>query len=94
MTTENQNTVTQLRAPLTLDPDSEAESHILRAGGTELIHFVFRVSDPGLYLLSFRGAVDSVEREEAKKLHANLPVAWTANRYTFVGGPLAAIHEA
>jgi hypothetical protein len=76
---------TAFRVPLTLDPESEAVSHVIRAGGTESIPFALRVSSPGLYLLSFRGAVDKQERAEAQKLGAELPVAWTGNRHVLVG---------
>src|ERR1700730_881448 len=56
---------TDLRVPLTLDPKSEAVSHVVRAGGIESMSFALRVSVPGLYYLSFRGVVDERERAEA-----------------------------
>jgi hypothetical protein len=66
------------------DPLSEPLSHVLRFGGTESLHFALRVSVPGLYLLSFRGAVDPEEHKEGKELGAELPTAWTGSRYVFV----------
>jgi len=76
---------TEFRVPLTLDPDSEPPSHIIRAGGTESIPFAVQVSSPGLYLLSFRGVVNEQEHAEAQKLGAEMPTAWTGNRYVLVG---------
>jgi hypothetical protein len=76
----------EFRVPLTLNPKSEAPSHVVRAGGKESIPFAFQVSSPGLYLLSFRGVVDEKDRAEAAKLGVELPVAWTGNRYVIVGG--------
>ena len=83
--TASYDLVKELRVPLTLNPQAEPKSHILRAGGTESIHFPIHVSISGVYLLSFRGAVDEQEREESAKLGAELPVVWTGNRYVFVG---------
>lgn len=73
------------RVKLTWDPRLESVSHVIRAGATESICFAGKVTEPGLYLLSFRGTVDEKERDEAKELGAQLPVAWTSNRYVFVG---------
>jgi hypothetical protein len=75
----------EFRVPLTMNPYGEARSHVIRAGATEVISFVFRVSATGCYLLSFRGAVAPEEREEAEKLGATLLTAWTANKYIMVG---------
>ena len=72
------------RVKLTRKPELESVSHVIRAGGTEAINFVAHVPQTGLYLLSFRGLVDEQEKAEAKKLGADLPVAWTANRYVLV----------
>jgi hypothetical protein len=70
--------------PRTLDPTAEALSHVVRAGGKEVLPFAARISCPGLYLLSFRIAVDERDRAEAKKLGVELPTAWTGNRYVLV----------
>jgi hypothetical protein len=75
----------QLSVPLTKNPEVKSKSHILRAGGTESIHFPIHVSISGVYLLSFRGVVDKQERAEAAKVGAKSPVAWTGNRLVFVG---------
>jgi len=77
--------VKELRVPLTLNPQAEPRSHILRAGGTESIHFPIHVSISGVYLLSFRGVVDETERKESAKLGAELPLAWTGSRLVFIG---------
>jgi hypothetical protein len=79
------DSVKELQVPLTLDPTSVPNSHIIRAGGTESISFSIRVPIAGVYLLSFRGVVDEQERTESAKLGADLPVAWTGNRYVLVG---------
>lgn len=63
---------------------AEALSHVVRAGGKEVLPFAARISCPGLYLLSFRIAVDERDRAEAKKLGVELPTAWTGNRYVLV----------
>ena len=76
--------VQEFRVMQTGNPRSEAVSHIVRAGATESIPFLFRVSCPGIYLLSFRGAVAEQEREDARKLGAELPSAWTGRKIVFV----------
>ena len=76
---------TEFRVPLTLNPDFEPPSHVIRAGGTESIPFAASVSSPGLYFLSFRGLVNEKERAEAQELGTKMPVAWTGNRYVLVG---------
>lgn len=76
----------KLHVQLTLDPDLKAPSHLIRAAGTESLHFALRVSRAGLYLLSFRGAVDNEERERVKKESGvKLPTAWTTSQYVFIG---------
>ncbi|MGO9234217.1 MAG: hypothetical protein ACLP4V_09120 [Methylocella sp.] len=75
----------ELRVPLTLDPNSEAVSHVIRGGGTECVTFALCVLSAGLYLLSFRAVLDEGLRVESVRVGANLPVAWTGNRYVFVG---------
>jgi hypothetical protein len=79
----------ELRVLRTLDPTSDALSHVVRAGAIESMSFALRVSVPGLYYLSFRGVVGERDRAEAKKLGVELPTAWTCNRYVFVGDPQA-----
>lgn len=76
--------VKEFRVWRTLNPNSDGSNHVIRAGGREALTFAVKVSTSGLYLLSFRGAVDPKEREEAKKLDVELPVAWTANRHVLV----------
>ncbi len=75
----------RFRVPLTLNPNTGAVAHVIRPGGTESIPFAFRLSSPGLYLLSFRGGVDEQERVESQKLGAPSPEAWTGNKYVLVG---------
>ena len=69
---------------LTRDPTQPALSHVIRAGATETLLFAFQPHQPGLYLLSFRGATDDDVREEARKYGVQLPTAWTAKRYVYV----------
>lgn len=73
-----------LHVPLTQDPTAKAVSHVIRSGGKESISFALKVTS-GLYLLSFRGVLDEEERVESKHAGADLPVAWTCNKYVFVG---------
>ena len=75
---------TEFRVPLTLQPDQESVSHVIRAGGTESIPFAIRVTTPGLYLLSFRGMVDEEERKVSAITGADLPVSWTSNKFVLV----------
>ncbi|MCI0736875.1 MAG: hypothetical protein L0Y50_11505 [Beijerinckiaceae bacterium] len=75
----------RFRVPLSLNPRSGAISHVLRPGATESIPFAFKVASAGLYLLSFRGAVDTQERSEAERHGLQLPEAWTGNKYVLVG---------
>jgi hypothetical protein len=72
------------QVPLTLHPDLDAISHIIRAGGAESIPFAVRVTTPGLYLLSFRGSVDEAERNVSANTGAELPVSWTARKFVLV----------
>jgi hypothetical protein len=68
----------------TRDPKSKAVSRVIRSSGKESISFAFRVSSAGLYLLSFRVPLGKEERVESKNAGANLPVAWTCNKYVLV----------
>ena len=76
----------ELRVMLTRDPAVPARSHIVRSGATEFLAFAARVTEPGLYLLSFRGATAADVRREAEKYGIRLPTAWTAKRYIRIGG--------
>jgi len=69
----------------TKDPSKPAVSHVLRAGTTENLTFAFQTDQRGLYLLSFRGAVDEDVRKEAERYGVQMPTAWTAKRYVSVG---------
>ncbi len=55
---------------------------------TESILIAFKVASAGLYLLSFRGAVDGENRAEAVRLGGQLLEVWTGNKYVLVGGRL------
>jgi hypothetical protein len=74
----------EFRVPLTLQPDLEPVSHVIRAGGAESIPFAIRVTTPGLYLLSFRGMVDEEERRVSETTGAELPVSWTGSKFVLV----------
>jgi hypothetical protein len=65
---------TRFRVPLSLNPRSGAVSHVIRPGATESIPFAFKVASAGLYLLSFRGAIDALERAEAERRGLQVPV--------------------
>ena len=82
--------VAAFRVRMTRDPRSEARSHVVRAGGKESLPFAVQVPSPGVYLLSFRGAVDEKDRIEAAKLGVHLPVAWTGSSHVVVGNPQVA----
>jgi hypothetical protein len=75
-----------LRFPVmtTVNPEAPAKSHFVRAGATEVLTFAFKPRQPGLYLLSFRGATDKSVHAEAEKYGVLLPTAWTAKRYILV----------
>ncbi|HWX13641.1 MAG TPA: hypothetical protein VNY06_01975 [Methylocella sp.] len=77
---------TRFRVPLSLNPRSGAVSHVIRPGATESIPFAFKVASAGLYLLSFRGAIDALERAEAERRGLQVPEAWTGNKYVLVRG--------
>ena len=66
------------------DPNNPAISHVVRAGATERLAFLLQAALPGLYLLSFRGALDKQERAESEALGAILPVSWTSKKYVLV----------
>jgi hypothetical protein len=72
----------------TRDPTIPALSHIIRAGTTETLTFAFQPEQPGLYLLSFRGAVDEDVRKGTEIYGIRMPTAWTAKRYVFVSKAL------
>ena len=74
----------ELRVSMTRDPAASARSHVIRAGATERLAFAARVPGVGLYLLSFRGAVDPKERSAATELGVEWPTAWTAAKYVSV----------
>jgi hypothetical protein len=74
----------ELQPSLTVAPDQQPLSHVIRAGGTECIPFAFKVSSAGTYLLSFRGAVDEEERMLSAEAGARMPTAWTGSRYLVI----------
>jgi hypothetical protein len=73
----------------TRDPEVNARSHVIRAGATETLTFAARLTVPGLYLLSFRGAVAEDVRAEATKYGVRLPTSWTAKRYVYIDARLS-----
>lgn len=68
------------------DPSASAPAMIIRAGGQESMPFVLRLQHPGLYLVSFRAEVGSVDRKslEGLKIPEWRPVSWTAKKYVWV----------
>ena len=79
----------EMRVRQARDPNAEALSHVLRAGTTERFAFAAYVDQPGVYLLSFRGALAPEDRSVS--IGAGIapynPVSWTARRYVIVGEP-------
>jgi hypothetical protein len=79
----------EMRVRQARDPSLEAPSHVVRAGATEHLVFAARVDAPGVYLLSFRGALAAGDK--AVSVNAGTapenPVSWTAQRYVLVGAP-------
>lgn len=70
----------------TVNPELEAVSHILRAGGKQTLPFAVLVQNSGVYLLSFRGVVAPEEASisvEAGTQQQNT-VSWTATKYIVV----------
>lgn len=67
----------------TKNPNYEATSHIIRAGGKETISFAVHISNPGVYLLSFRGVVAPDEKLISVEagVHPTSGVSWTATKY-------------
>jgi hypothetical protein len=77
---------TEFRVPLTRMPDQEPISHLIRAGAMQSIPFAVRISSAGLYLLSFRGAVDEQEQKVSKEggMGEEMPKSWTGSKYVLV----------
>jgi hypothetical protein len=71
------------------DPNADALSHVLRAGTTERFAFAAYVGQPGVYLLSFRGALAPEDRSVSigAGTAPHNPVSWTARRYVVVREP-------
>ena len=69
----------------TSQPNDKAEGHRIRPGATESLSFAIVVSDPGVYLLSFRIPVDQEDQKAAKARHMDLPATWTCNTHVVVG---------
>lgn len=77
----------EMRVKQARNPNAEALSHVLRAGTTERFAFAAFVDEPGVYLMSFRGALAPGDRSvsiEAGTEPYN-PISWTATRYVMVG---------
>jgi hypothetical protein len=74
-----------LGAPPAVNPAGRVPALILRAGGRESVPFVLRIDRAGLYLVTFRALLGSVDRESlGLAIPEWKPVSWTAKRYVWV----------
>jgi hypothetical protein len=71
-------------------PGAEVVSTILRAGETQRKAFAVTVSEPGLYLLSFRAALAPEEHEVSRQAGADPQkgVSWAITKYIVVSGAI------
>ncbi len=76
----------ELRARQARDANAEPVSTILRAKGSQRLTFAARVSEPGLYLLAFRGSVGEKEAEVSTEAGAQKfnPTSWTCTKFLVV----------
>jgi hypothetical protein len=70
----------------TKNPNNEATSHIIRAGGEQTISFALLISRPGVYFLSFRGVVAPDEKTVSVEAGASPKsgLSWTATKYVVI----------
>lgn len=76
----------EVRVRQARDPNAEAVSHLVRAGGTQRLTFAANVAAPGIYFVSFRGVLAPDEQAvsvDAGAASSN-PLSWTAARYVVV----------
>jgi hypothetical protein len=76
----------KIRVRQARDPNNEALSHVIRAGGTQRLTFVANVPTPGIYFVSFRGVLDPEEQGisfDAGTRSGN-PVSWTSVTYVLI----------
>lgn len=80
------DTPIQLTVRKAKDPNADAISRIVRAGGSEHLSFAAHLSLPGVYLLSFRAAVAPDEKSVSVEAGAgpNSVLGWTATKYIIV----------
>jgi hypothetical protein len=77
---------TRVRVTQARDPEAAVVSTILRAGETQRKAFAVTVSEPGIYLLSFRAVLAPEEREVSRQAGATQEVSWVATKYIVVPG--------
>lgn len=70
----------------TKNPNNEATSHIIRAGGEQKITFALLISSPGVYFLSFRGVIAPDEKAVSVEAGASptSSFSWTATKYIVI----------
>ncbi len=80
------DTPIEIRVRQARNPNAEALSHVIRAGGTQRLSFVANVPTPGIYFVSFRGVLDP--EEQCVSLDAGTasgnPMSWTATTYVLI----------
>jgi hypothetical protein len=76
----------ELRTRQARDANSEPISTILRAKGSQHLTFAARVSEPGLYLLAFRGSVGEKEAQVSTDAGAQKfnPTSWTCTKFLLI----------
>lgn len=70
--------------PVGTSPNELSPSVNVRAGGSERLHFLFRVKSPGLYLLAFAVPLDKDNQTIAKRLGFEFKGNWVAKEYLVV----------
>lgn len=70
----------------TKNPNNEATSHIIRAGGEQTITFALLIPKPGVYLISFRVIVTPDEKSVSVEAGASPTsgLSWTAKKYVVI----------
>jgi len=76
----------EVRVRQAREPNADAVSHVIRAGGTQRLAFAANVPTPGTYFVSFRGVLAPEERAVSVDAGADPsnPISWTATTYILV----------
>jgi len=76
----------RLHVPQAASPSASAVSTIVRAGSSEMLPFVCRVKNAGVYYVTFRVQVSPEVSEElvTQGVPSRLPTSWTGKTYIVV----------